>query len=415
MQVNDAALAYERILEALKKSDVELAKALVGMGVPPKMVLGDPPLTRQDKVNPNAGDPYFKKHYAKWLYNMVDNYHALEPRSRIRKLCLGALPKSDVPVIVVGSGASLDGHIRLLQQWEGEIICGNSNFYTLLAHSITPTYVCVYDSHPRVGELMTGYKHVPKSVRLLTHVLINPAIVKKWRGPASYYTVRRPGILELFDYMLPLLFDRVGIESHMLWRICVVNNEVQMAGALGNLGRPIFLTGCDFGWKDRARSRCRTYEPTPDGEHLKEIPLRTITDDMVTGVDDEGWEFTGDMIVLRDELYKMWWQNHLPLVDCSMGSLTSFPQVPLEEVVAKQGRGYEWVSEKRREHSKRVADYLNNRMAVKQEQWLKILEARDALPKGHGSLESDGTVDAISGMVGGGGGEGPAGSGDTGA
>jgi len=56
----------------------------------------------------------------------------------------------------------------------------------------------------------------------------------------------------------------------LLWRICVTNNAVQVAGYLGLPGRVLFMVGSDFGWRDRNFSRCRTYEPTEDGEALKE-------------------------------------------------------------------------------------------------------------------------------------------------
>lgn len=363
MQINDEMIRYESIVDTLvSDGHEELARALINMGVPYKMVLAD---------------PYFAKHYGKWVRNATENYPVILGQSKRRKVCFSQLPESSKPAMVIGSGYSLNGALRALQEWKGDIICGNSNVFTLLANGIVPKYLCVYDSHPEVAKLLTSYKHWPASVHLITHPTINPLLVRKWRGPVSYYLVRRAK-MELFDIVFPAMYAPTGIERGMTWRICVVNNEVQVAGALGTPGRTIFLTGCDFGWMDMAKHRCRTYRPSAYGHQLVERDIASITPDRAElSMDERGWWYSGDMIILRDELYKMWWENHLSVVDCSGGSLVGFPTARIEDVVACQGAGYEWVYEKRREHAKVIADYLNHRVAVKQEQYRKIVEARN--------------------------------------
>lgn len=387
-------IAYEQIIEAVAKHDGALAKALVEMGVPFKML--------QD-------DPYFRKHYSKWVRNARDNYPYILGKSRKSKICMSSLPMSETPVIVCGSGYSLGPALPLLKQWRGEIICGNSNVFTLLAHGILPTYLCVYDSHPEVADLLTSYKRWP-DVCLLTHPLINPTLVKKWKGRVRFYMVRREK-MEFFDWVLPSMYADTGIDRALKWRVCVVNNEIQVAGALGWAGRPIFLTGCDFGWKDRSKHRCRTYRPSKDGMSLHEVVIPPVDPETTPlSVDDEGWEYSGDMIILRDELYKMWWDNQLPIVDCSEGSLIALPRARLSDVVAGQGEGYAWVALERKKHAEAVADYLNHRVAVKQEQYEKLMEDEDAQEDCVGDSASS---DRVSSLVGGDGRAG--GQGDTGA
>lgn len=363
---NEAGIAYEHALSALVEAGHrELAKALVDMGLPMGAVLGD---------------PYFQKHYGRWVNNAVANHRTLSSRASKRQLCISALPVSDKPAIVCGSGYSLNAALPLLKEWKGDIICGNSNVLTLIAHGITPTYLVVLDSHPTIADLLCGYKRWPQSTRLITHPTIAPGLLAGWTNPSSYYLVQRKHF-ELFEAVFPAMFAPLGIKVGLQWRICVVNNEVQIAGTLGKLGRPIFLVGCDFGWKDRAKHRCMTFVPTLDGKDLYEKSIGPIPQDddpkradYDIGVDDNGWEYTGDMIFLRDELYRTWWHNQVAVIDCSWGSVTELPRARLEDVVACQGRDWYGMLEKRHEHAKRVADYLNRRDAVKQEQYRKIVE-----------------------------------------
>jgi len=70
------------------------------------------------------------------------------------------------------------------------------------------------------------------------------------------------------------------------------------------------------------------------------------------------------MMIKRDEFYQLWWGNHLPMVDCTGGYLHELPQADINEVVDKQGVGWDWVLEQKRKTAEAVADYLNGRVAV---------------------------------------------------
>jgi len=386
-------LKYERILDKLAGTDPESAKALAGMGIPFRVL---------------QGDPYWRKHYHHWTWAAVDNYPSILAQSKKRKVGLQDAPKSSTPAIVIGSGPSLTPAIRALQRWKGEIFCSNSNLYTLLANGIKPTHLVVLDAAGAVGNLVTRYKGTPKDITLVTHPMINPVLVAKWKRPAYYYLVQRRGN-ELFQWALPWMYSRAGIDVGLLWRICVTNSAVQVAGYLGEPMRPVFLVGADFGWRDRNESRCRTYEPTDDGAELREKPVAVpedtpdMTEDSLGRIhrDADGIERMGDMTIKRDEFFQLWWGNHIPMIDCTGGYLHELPQADISDVVDKQGVGWDWVFEKRRETAKAVADYLNSRVAAKREQWSKIMEEHDEKV----SVGAGGAADDTGGVDGGGSGE----------
>jgi hypothetical protein len=223
---------------------------------------------------------------------------------------------------------------------------------------------------------------------------VNPTLVKRTKLRPYYFLVQRDGN-EFHRWTLPEMYRLSKIDCGLKWRTCVSNNAVQVATYLGEPGRVLFLVGMDFGWRDRAESRCRTYMPTTDGEALREVPVSVPQDteeDPITRYPD-GIERIGDMMGKRDDFYELWWgcRNELitsdgsgPLatavVDCTGGYLHELPQASIADVVAAQGVGWENVRDKvqGRQTADRVADYLNRRVAEKRQQWKAIVEARDA-------------------------------------
>ena len=84
----------------------------------------------------------------------TSRFISFSPRQYIR-------PSSVVSslVVVVGSGPSLDYSIDFIRQLSltHTIVCGGSNYRTLLSHGITPDFLVLVE---RADEVYTSYKSI---------------------------------------------------------------------------------------------------------------------------------------------------------------------------------------------------------------------------------------------------------------
>lgn len=158
-------------------------------------------------------------------------------------------------VIIVGAGPSLLGELDWLkvQQAAGAVIVAASTaLRLLLSHDITPPFVAVVDSDPRmVGHLEGVTAEQTKSISLVYHPTVVPAFLASWTGPRLVFANNK----DLYTSGT------------------VMHTAADLAVRLG--ASDIVIVGCDFCYPDN-----RSHIPNVmDYEDIKQRPTLLDTTD----------------------------------------------------------------------------------------------------------------------------------------
>jgi len=223
------------------------------------------------------------------------------------------------PVIVCGSGPSLDPVLPLLAQCgdretrEPIIVGCTSNVSAFVEAEVIPDFVVAVDGGPGIPEHVRGYGAWAQryQVPLIAAVWLNPNALRRWQGSKYYFitTTTPDSPTRLFAYQLPHM-----AESVMPAVGCVANCSVFFGSAILG-GREIYLAGVDFCFLHE-RGYCRRYrfdtesqgfQPIPDPGPKLEYMVRRID-----GRHGEKWLVDKDMIAYRTVLERMVKDNQNP-------------------------------------------------------------------------------------------------------
>ena len=273
------------------------------------------------------------------------------------------------PAIIVGSGISLEKLIPLLKDWKGVIFAPESMASTLKYYGHQPEYVCLFDANQTAYDLfLKGYNW--KGSTLVTHPSVDTKAIEKWKWNKIYYLMMHFARLhampetegktlkeveqkvkeellgfDFFENILPKVYASVG--ASILNAGCVVNNAIEVANFMGY--GPLFLSGVDFGYKDWIdrypqmkkvgrrwkKDDLRIVEHEEDGETVG-IPIgREII------ISDNGIPTTDEQSEYKLALMSVYKLDRPQLFDCSDGIITELPKADIEEVVRKNGTGFE--------------------------------------------------------------------------
>ena len=168
---------------------------------------------------------------------------------------------------------------------------------------------------------------------------------------------------DFFENILPAVYNFVG--ASILNAGCVVNNAIEVANFMG-FG-PLFLCGVDFGFKDWVMRypgvMKQPFIKSKKGwwgelnwipKHWVKEELRIIEheeeDGIVKGTEASGREIiisnngiptTDEQAEYKMALLSVYKLDRPQLFDCSDGIITELPKISIEEVVEKNGRGFE--------------------------------------------------------------------------
>ena len=292
----------------------------------------------QSKINskyPYLNEQSITAWFPKWVYNMIENYAHIQELFSKKDISLSALPRpQNKPVIITGSGPSLDDSITYLSKWVHTIMTGATCASVYPKHNIKPDFISAFDSHETIVDYISDFEW--EGTSLLTHPMSNPKLFKFWKW--NIYLFRRiMQEIELFELTLPLVYPKLPVGIVMTTN--VVNNLITISKFLGF--KAIFLFGVDLAYT-KDKGRCCYYD-----KDFKPNPL-TMDD-----FDDtkRSWMYyydntklitTQDFIFQKRQLYDLWKQVDIPMFNCSKHSiLTEMPYIDPQEVVEKQGRGFE--------------------------------------------------------------------------
>lgn len=149
--------------------------------------------------------------------------------------------KFEGPVIVTGSGVTLNEVAPLIKDCPWPVIASCSHAKTLARWGKIPEYMVAYDSNPAPGTLfdkMKGYNW--KKTTLLAHPSIDPKIVNDWKGNLLLHhsILNTPFHLQYLPMMYP------WIRAAFLSTGSSASTAVQIAHYLGY--SPVILVGVDM-------------------------------------------------------------------------------------------------------------------------------------------------------------------------
>jgi len=241
--------------------------------------------------------------------------------------------KEPQPALIIGSGPSFDKAAPLLKDWKGGIFCSTSQGSTLVYYGADPTHMVAYDINTTPSEFDWADKWAGRRTVLVTHPGMHPSTIDHWPGRRCYFKSMDTSNF-FFTNVLPVAYGDV-IPSHMFLFSCSVAAQMSLAHAMGY--SPLFFVGCDF----LADRFCRWRY-----DHEKK---EWISDPQPHGIfNNKGIKSANGLI--SDPLQVFYKRSTLCVwrIDGSKCFQTTdktiiseMPMVPIEEVVAKQGLGFD--------------------------------------------------------------------------
>lgn len=299
-----------------------------------------------------------------WVRNSHRSYEQVEKRFTVKDCDIHVLPKKPgTPVLILGSGPSLDDIVPHLKDWKGDIMCSTSQLAMLKQIGVEPTYLTLIDCDPAMLYLVRDYDIPNPKTIFITHPQVPREYIEMWKGDVYFFRMLDPGddystkFLELaYGWMNQEKDKNYRIGSYVLNSGNVVNTMIPIAQQLGY--SPIFLCGYDLGYPGEMR-RCSTFDKK-DGEWVYAPPQPLPPERPV---------FKGNNGVTTDELGSFYKYSFMILyglgcpqiISCSRGILSELPYVAAEEVVKAQGKGFDHLVRSPKDCYEIAREYLHYR------------------------------------------------------
>jgi len=263
------------------------------------------------------------------------------------------------PTIIVGSGPSLDDIIGRLKEWKGYIICSTSQLSTLQYHGVEPDFCFLIDSDPSQIFLLDGYKS-DKTV-FVTHPSVPPAYFEAWKGKFKFFRMNEPGPNGFFSESLPAAYTELtkeghGIRTHVMNAGCVPNTIIPFVTV--RACRPIFMAGVDFGYPG---DQYRFTKAVKENGEWKVIPDTGIPPDIPIQIAENGVKTDKVCIFYKYAFVLLWGLSGSPILSCSRGINYHLPYVHPDEVIDKQGQGFEHLIPSQEQAYLTAQNYLEKR------------------------------------------------------
>ena len=280
-----------------------------------------------------------------WTRNGARSYQAVEKHFLEYDADIHSIPKVEKePMLIIGSGPSLDDWHDYIKEWKHGILCSTSQLAWLEYHGVKPTYVHLIDADPVMVYLMKQSKY-RKTVPLLTHPQVPREAIEAWKAKVYYYRMHDPAS-DLQTTYIPWMYGLVNTDEDKRWHVHshimnlgnVMNASISIAQNRGY--SPIYIAGYDLGYPE-GQYRFTNYEKDKETKEWKAIPDTGIPE----GREGVGLH-PGHNGVLCDDLgsfYKysfmiMWGLGAPPLLNTSRGIIDEMPYVHPKEVVEADGR-----------------------------------------------------------------------------
>jgi len=169
--------------------------------------------------------------------------------------------KMGEPVILTGSGPSLDDTIEKLKDWKGGIVCHYSQALTLMYHGIVPDYIVALDAICN-WEGLEGVDWKSTKTKLVLHPGMWPSLVSNWPNEFLFYrqNLGKPDSFGVNEQKI-MFCERQGtlqdaldtkisfkplINTELTMFACTPPTQLFVAQVLGY--GAVYLTGMDFAY-----------------------------------------------------------------------------------------------------------------------------------------------------------------------
>jgi hypothetical protein len=360
-----------------------------------------------------------------WVKNAAENYAPIKEAFKEGNKDVGALGQDATkPVLIIGSGPSLNDWEPYFKDWEGEIFCSSSHLAFFEAIGVKPTYCFIIDADPNMSYLVSQAD--TKDITLITHPNMDPVVRESWQGPIYYFRMNDPGD-DWFGKFMPMMFNEFsepqpeegeherdwggssgqymgekktwsGIKCFVLNSGNVNNTMIALSQFMGPK-RNIFLCGTDLGfpggvtspeglraWTERAEDMAKSAgEPWVEPKKYSEFHAEWKTwRYRFNGYKRtrEGFEASPDPGIPSQRLirqghngvktdqvscfYKystliLWGMDAPEIYTCSRGILDEIPYIAPQDVIACQGDVADSKKVAPREKYKIAQEYLRHR------------------------------------------------------
>ena len=320
----------------------------------------------------NAGT--MQKQLIHEVYNATYNHRYIVDRyasGKARDLNEEPKAKPGTPVVIIGSGPSLDHSIKFLRQWRGGIVCSTSHALTLMYYGIEPTHIVALDPFSEWSEI-EGVDWSKTRTKLVLHPGVWPELVEKWPGemilyrqnngrPDSFYATtqrdmytRRTGGRNQAEF-------KILIRTEVTLFACSPPAQLFIADKLG-YGTAV-LCGIDFSYHSglerftsyTVRTPARYAQPGNAGSI--ELPAEWERHDhpLVVPEDRKAQYITTNNGQLTEAIHLFYKKNFMSAWRLSAknvwstdtGAVTEVPFMPIERAIIKQGKlptkSREWI------------------------------------------------------------------------
>jgi DNA-directed RNA polymerase subunit RPC12/RpoP len=296
------------------------------------------------------------------------------------------------PVILTGSGPSLDNTITRLKDWKGGVICHYSQAPTLMYHGVEPDYIVALDCVCN-WEGLSCVDWSKTKTKLVLHPGMWPSLVKNWPNEMLFYrqNLGKPdsfGVNEqkvMFSKQIGGLAE--ALVSKMAWEPLVKTELTMFActppaqlfvAQILQYGA-VFLTGMDFAYHgNKERFTKWDMEDGEWKEHPAILPERPAENPYI--ITNSGHQ--------SDPLHLYYLKNFVSACRLSMqrvfttdkGALTQVPYIEMDKVIESQGRKLpEIAPEKRALNYERYLASINC-FCIQFEQGNAFVEVQNPIP-----------------------------------
>jgi hypothetical protein len=282
-----------------------------------------------------------------WAANSARSYATIEEIFKTKNADVNVLPEKEEPVLLLGSGPSLDDWRPYIKEWKHDIMCSTSQLSWLESAGVNPRYIFLIDADPTMNHLLHNYKPAEGQPMpdLITHPCIQREAFAAWGRPDNIYFFRMldPGD-DFFVKFLPMMYQAVpippmpdmrGIRTYIMNSGNVMNTMLVFANQ--KKYNPVFLCGYDLGYPG---NQYRFQDYTKESGVWQALPRMPVPSNRQFRESHNGVPTDELCLFYKYSTIIMYGMAVNTLLTCSRGIVDEMPYVSPEEVVKSQGLGF---------------------------------------------------------------------------
>ena len=271
-----------------------------------------------------------------WVRNAGRNWNYIYEKYKDENRDVSVLKEERKPVIIVGSGPSLNDFDELWHDWEGAVMCSSSHLQYFAGIGRLPDYCVIIDADPAMSFLV-GDADTSKTT-LLTHPNMDPPILEKWQGPIYFFRMLDPGD-DWFSKYIPMMYSVMnpytghGIKSYVMNSGNVVNTMIAISQYIGY--GSIFLAGYDLGYPDDVY-RFTNFKKV--GKKWEREAPPELTERMWSMMGHNGVKTDTVNCFYKYSTFVLWGLDNAEIYSCSRGIVDELPYIKPKEVIKRKGK-----------------------------------------------------------------------------